>query len=310
MELDMHFHSTHSDGSSTPDELLQRGKNMWMKYLFLTDHDKISTDFAEKAKIYWIQSCESVEISALNKQQGFSFHVTFYAQKIWEEVEKVINHTIQQKIILIQKQIEALNNVWFEIDIETFYLFCKKNGRKNDTINKFDLATFVLCDEHNTKIAYSLNNNQKIWVETFYEKFLKKNGEKFSQYGVLIDDYEVSLETCCQIKNNHSCILSLAHPNFTFRKWIEDFEKNLSHYIEIGWINAIEINTKATKLWIEAILKMKQKYGLYLTFWSDCHHLDKSNNKHGNFWEINPFLSSDFIKTEFWKYKNILGIQD
>jgi len=31
-------------------------------------------------------------------------------------------------------------------------------------------------------------------------------------------------------------------------------------------VNAIEINAKATKTWVEAILEAKEKYNLFLTF--------------------------------------------
>ncbi|RLB02401.1 MAG: PHP domain-containing protein, partial [Deltaproteobacteria bacterium] len=65
--IDLHTHSTASDGSFTPTELINYAKNKGIEVLALTDHDTISgiseaIEAAEKAGIDFVPG---VEISAL-----------------------------------------------------------------------------------------------------------------------------------------------------------------------------------------------------------------------------------------------------
>ena len=50
--------------------------------------------------------------------------------------------------------------------------------------------------------------------------------------------------------------------------------------MQYAGLNAIEINTCATKEWVDAILEAKNKYGLYLTFGSDFHKENHVDGKH------------------------------
>jgi hypothetical protein len=140
-------------------------------------------------------------------------------------------------------------------------------------------------------------------------KFLKEWWERYADFWIRVHDYERSLQDCKLFREQSNAILSIAHPNFTFKKWwIDEFNDVLPHYIEHGGVNAIEINAKATKEWVDAIIEAKNKYNLFLTFWSDCHRVWKPDSKHGDFWDINPFISSDFVTESFWEYSGILGV--
>ena len=102
----------------------------------------------------------------------------------------------------------------------------------------------------------------------FYNRALKRTGDLYREYGVEIEEYEPELKTISEIVENNG-ILSIAHPNFTFaRTGARGFEKLYEGvYREIG-IKAMEINTRATKRWVDIILQIKEKYGdeLQLTF--------------------------------------------
>jgi hypothetical protein len=45
----------------------------------------------------------------------------------------------------------------------------------------------------------------------------------------------------------------------------EEFRERIAYYMDCG-INAIEINAKATKSWVELILEYKERYQYILTF--------------------------------------------
>lgn len=303
MNLDMHFHSNLSDWKQSIDEIVLKAKDLWLQYAFLTDHDRISSQFVTKARGLWIKTWESVEISTLNKQDDFSLHLTYYAWEISQKVSLILENTINQRIDLIKKQIDFFRKIWFEININDFYKYCLSLWRKKDSINKYDLTVFLFLSPKNRKLATKING-WKITMLDFYMKYLKKWWEKFSEYWVLIPDYEPTLEQIKDLWKADNAIISIAHPNFTFKKWISEFKEKLPHYVKTWWINAIEINSKATTDWVEAILEAKDEFWLFLTFWSDNHWIWKTDNKHWDFWELNPILNGEFVTKELKRYIN------
>lgn len=307
MKLDMHFHSTSSDGLLTKEQLILKAKAKNLDFIALTDHDVVSYDFRELAQEKSIQSCQSVEISAFNKRDDKSLHLTLYANQISKNISDILSWVISKKMKLIEKQIKYFAEIGFNIDINDFYDYFKNMSRNPDTLNKFDIVFYMFLDERNKSLAMELNDWQSISVEGFYQKFLKKWWEKFSQYAVQVDQYEVWLDICKKEVESSNWILAIPHPHTTFRKWwINEFKKVLPYYIESAWVNAIEINTFATKSWMETILEAKDKYSLYLTFWSDFHKENHNDNKHWDLWQLNPMLSEEFVKNCFMEYKDKL----
>ncbi|MDD3302735.1 MAG: PHP domain-containing protein [Candidatus Gracilibacteria bacterium] len=307
MNIDMHFHSNISDGKNSTDEHIKIAKEKQISFLALTDHDKVvPTSFKEECKKNGIDTCDSVEISARNTQINKSLHLTLYAEKISDKTRGILSNTIDNKIILIQKQIEFLNQKGFIIDYDDFLKYSFKKGKKVDALNKFDIARYVYLSEHNKNFIKYLNSGIELSVNDFYKRFLKREGDMYSEYGYEIEEYEPDLEICKQIKSECNGILSIAHPNVTFKGGIQEFYTNLPQYIIEGGINAIEINSKATRDWVEAILKAKDKYGLFVTFGSDNHKIGNSDERHGNFGEQNPNLDNKQIEDFSNAYKGHL----
>lgn len=306
MKIDMHFHSTESDGRTTKEELLTSAKNKWLDFIALTDHDIVSYWFREEAKKLWISSCQSVEISAYNKAHDKSLHIALYAWEIWKDINGVLENIPKSKALLIEKQIEHLQKLWFYIIPELFYSETCSSWRKISSINKSDLAYFLFKNQHNRDLANQISWRKIHDSEDFYQSFFKRGWEYFDVTSVRIKDYEPHIEDCKSFKEKTDWILSLVHPNVTFKRgWIEEFKKVLPHYIEVGWINAIEINAQATKDWVIAIMEAKSHYWLYITLWSDNHEIWISDRSHWNFWEINTHVNNKaLISSLFSKYRD------
>ena len=191
--------------------------------------------------------------------------------------------------------------------MQDFYLFYFKKWRKKEALNKYDIVYYLFQDDILRKKCFEINWWIKIELEDFYQKFFKKTWEKFKDYWVSIKDYEPSIEECKIFKEKTNGILAIAHPNITFKKWwIDEFLKVLPHYIQVWWINAIEINAMASKDWVWVILEVKKKYNLFLTFWSDNHKIWYSDYKHWDFWDLNPFITKKDIEKFFLEYKDMI----
>ncbi len=305
-KIDMHFHSTHSDGRNTEEELLQHAQTKKVEFLALTDHDNISSGFREKAAKYGIHSCESVEISARNYQDEKSLHLTCYTKHFSHDVHAILNNVREAKKGNLETQIIALQQSGFQITMQELYDFWKSCNRNISALNKYDIASILYHSKINKQHWIQLNNGIDLWLNDFYLRYFKREGEQFSVFWVLVPEYEPSLEVCKHIQQTHDAILSIAHPNFTFKKWVDEFISSLPTYIENAWVNALEINSKASKLWIESIIKEAKKHNLYITFWSDNHKIWSPDNKHGDFTELNPHITESFITQEFDKYRDFI----
>lgn len=302
--IEMHCHTIRSDWLQTIDERLREASERGIDFLAITDHDVVIRESVVRWKQYNVQSCESVEISTINIQHDKSLHMTLYAKSVNRDIDVILNNTLASKVLLIQKQIEYLNQKWFSIDLEKFYTFACVWWRKKTALNKFDIARFIFSDFKQLVVVKQIEWD--IDIITFFNSYFKTSGDKFGEFWIKIPDYEPTIEECKIFKEKSHGILALPHSNFTFKGGIEEFEQQLPHYIETGWINALEINCRATQEWVNVIIKAKNKYGLYITFWSDCHKTGNSDEKHGELWEKNPNLSWDFITKSFSEYKHLL----
>ena len=63
--IDLHMHSTYSDGSQSPEQLLLEAKELGLSAIALTDHDTIDgiQEFMELGEKYGIRTNPGVEIS-------------------------------------------------------------------------------------------------------------------------------------------------------------------------------------------------------------------------------------------------------
>lgn len=303
MKIDMHFHSIRSDWKNTPEDMIQDAKKKNLDFIALTDHDVVSdNEFVELAKSNWINSTKSVEVSAYNIEDDRSIHLTAYSNMFKDDIEKVLKISRDWHMILIDEQIKQLNKNWFNIDQDEMFEYYKKWWTNIDNLNKFNIAEYLFTSEENLKLIKSITWNDMKLVD-FYLQFLKSWWKFNEKYWVKVPNYEVPVSDIWDIVKKVDGILSIAHPNYTFKKWVSEFENALPIYID-KWVNAVEINWFATVEWIDVILKAKNKYDLFITFGSDCHKLWYEDDKHKKLWFINPNFNSDYIKELFDEYSD------
>lgn len=290
VRFDMHFHSTRSDGHNTPDEILDVAQESWLQLITLLDHDIVSSqNFIDWAKKRWIDSLYSSELSVRKRNGKGSMHFWYYSTDASEKVETILEKTREGSVMMLEAQIEKLQSIWFDLTVEDFYVFLGNQGQNKYSWNKYILATFLFQKPYNQQIAENI-----LWRKTnvldFYLSKLKARDS--TDMNVSIPEYEPSLEVLSEIAEYKNTLISIAHPNFTFQGWIKDFEKKAPGLIEL-WVGAIEINTKATPDWIDSINKICREFGILRTMWSDNHKIWFSDNKHGNFWELNPYICNE-----------------
>lgn len=313
MKIDMHCHTVRSDGTGSPEYVIEAAKEREIDFLCITDHDKASTDIVDMIQAAGIWTVPSVEISSQNsKNDERSMHVTHYTDMISEDIGVIIENTREQKTQLIQLQLYHLQEKGFFVDIEEFYKFAMQWWRQRAGISKYDIARYIASRKENfTKLCSLWCDNDMKLHRGFYNLCLKRSGRYYQEYGVEIEEYEPELEKLLEIVQDTWGILSIAHPNFTFaRAWVRGFVQLYEEVYRPLGITAIEINTRATKKWVDAILALKDKYGdgLQITFGSDCHQIGKPDDKHGDLGFENWSVWEDIIISEMKNFRAQIGL--
>ena len=296
--FDLHFHSIASDWKNSEEEIIKNASYKNLKFIALTDHDVISSgDFIDKAKKSWIDSCYSTEISARDLVNKKSLHLTCYSRNFWKNIRDILENTVEKKQLLIIKQIEKLKNYWFKIDLNEFLNYFLSIWKKLETLNRFNIGQYLFLNKENIILAQKISWKIDINPQSFFEIFLKEVWEHYKEYWLKywidVPEYEPNIEICWLIAKTNDAIISIAHPNLSFKKeGLEYFKKIYPYYVE-NWINAIEINSKASTEWIETIYEFKEEYSIIITAWSDNHCIWEVDNKHSDLWELNPLLSNN-----------------
>jgi predicted metal-dependent phosphoesterase TrpH len=117
--IDLHTHSTCSDGTDTPLVLINKALSQGIKVIGLTDHDSIEGwDLAKRALRADIQLAPGAEISCLTSD-GLSVHMLgllFDGEN--PAMVKMLAETKDNRVPRALRIIELLNNAGYEITIE------------------------------------------------------------------------------------------------------------------------------------------------------------------------------------------------
>lgn len=315
--IEMHCHSTRSDGKNTPAEVIAEAQRLNLDFLALTDHDVVSPqDFQESLRQSWIETCDSTEVSARNYDIWKSLHLTSYAKIFHESLHEVLKNSRNGKKSMRDGQLEKLiHEFGFKGSKAGFEAFMQtKLGREIDTSNKYDMSHYLMSYSENKEkaiqILWDLLKDNDV-VLHFYLECLKREWAFYDTYGHEVEEYEPSVEqTVREVSEKSWWLVSLAHPNVTFwgnKGWIPEFERTLPDYVK-KWVRGVEINSIASWDWVQAVLKARQKYDLILTFGSDCHNIWKTDQKHSTIWRINPFVENKVLKDNFGNFKEKIWI--
>lgn len=315
----MHCHSTRSDGKNAPQEVILEAQRKNLDFLALTDHDIISSSgFQSDLRRSWIETCDSVEVSARNYELWKSLHLVSYAKTFSSSLHDILDSTRTGKVKMYHGQIKKLVMKGFVWSIQGFENYMQeKHQRWLRSANKWFLAHYLFKNSDNKEkmkeALWDLLWESKDVVWLFYSECLKREWRLYEIYWYESEEYEPSVEqTVQEIVQKSQGIVSLAHPNVTFspnKGGINEFLKTIKNYVD-QWVNAIEINTQANSEWVQAILYTQQKYNLLLTFGSDCHLIgyDGSDEKHASIGDQNPHVPWELRDRNFEIFKEIVWL--
>ncbi|MEG1003076.1 PHP domain-containing protein [Clostridium sp.] len=241
---DLHIHSTFSDGNLTPEQILEEARQKGLKYISITDHDSIDSQYITKQTHCDIDIISGIELST--EINEFEIHILGYFINI--EDEKLIN-TVS---ILKRARINRVKNIINKLKDEGIDLSFEDIISGNSSVGRAHIANAIVKKgyEDNFKVAFS---KYLIKGKKAYEK-----GEKLSYKEAL-----KVIEDC-------NGIAVLAHPGKIYKSMeVERIIKELKCY----GLKGLEVyHPSHTKEQINLFYNLSKKYKLLITGGSDFHY--------------------------------------
>jgi len=214
--IDLHIHSTASDGSLTPLEILSLAREIGLKAISITDHDTIDgvLEILKQPPCTCLEFITGVEISC-EPPPGFkelgSIHLLGYGFSVYDKnLNAILNSAKAARIERNPKIIEKLNLLGFTISMGQV-----QNRFGADQTGRPHIAELM------KELGY---------VETFDEAFDKYLGKGRPAY---VEKYKISCEEAVKAVLGAGGIPVLAHPgllSFIKSDQLEDFIDTLIQY--------------------------------------------------------------------------------
>lgn len=256
--VDLHTHSTASDGTFSPAELIRKAKDEGLFAVALTDHDTLNgldeaAAEAEKCRIIFIKG---IEIS-VNWQPGELHLLGLDLQKKSDVLDNLLKELQVERINRGIRIAEKLNKAGFDITYEKI-----KEFAHTDSIGRPHFA------------AYMVSRKMVKNVQTAFDKFFAKGRPFFEE------KQSANFDEAIYAVKSAGGIPVLAHPMSLYLSWknlpaaILDFQKRGLTGIE-AWNSSMKYND------CKRLEKFAEEAGLLTTAGSDFHGIVRKDRRLG-----------------------------
>ncbi len=119
--IDLHTHSTFSDGTLTPTQLLRAGEQAGLTAMALTDHNSVAglPEFMEAAKNSTLHAIAGTEFST--EYRGIELHILglYIPAEAYEDVNRILDGFLQRKEQSNIDLVHALRRAGIALDYDT-----------------------------------------------------------------------------------------------------------------------------------------------------------------------------------------------
>jgi 3',5'-nucleoside bisphosphate phosphatase len=254
VRIDLHIHSTSSDGTLTPQEILTQAQNLQLGAIAITDHDTL--DGSKDALLIGIppsvKFLTGVEISSEpppSFSSAGSFHILGYAVDV---DHPQLNHTLSMLRDSRKRRnpqiLKLLSRLGIEIALDEV-----RNLAGNSQLGRPHIAQLMV------KKGYVPS------IDAAFDEYLG-NGKP-----AYVDRFRFECEDTIKAILNAGGIPVLAHPFLLGIKENDIFENMIAKLTEMG-LKGIEVYyPEHTKNFIEYCSRMASHYNLLMTGGTDFH---------------------------------------
>ncbi len=203
MKIDLHMHTTYSDGAFSPTELLLKAKEVGLDVISITDHDSVNglKEAISVGKEIGIEVIPGLEISTdLDEKE---IHLLAYFIEIDnDELQKYLSFFRDERLHRAKRIVQKLRNLGFSITIDDVI-----DHAQNSAIGR-------------PHIAYAMVNLGLI--NNYYEAFEKYIGD----YGPAFErKIHVSPQSATKLISDAGGLSFIAHPGYMKESILTDLIK-------------------------------------------------------------------------------------
>jgi predicted metal-dependent phosphoesterase TrpH len=247
--IDMHIHTSWSDGVFSPKEVVEYALNMKLAAISITDHD--SVDGIDEALNCSLQS--SIEIIP-----GIELSSEIESESGKSEIH-ILGYYIDYKSESLKKFLDIFKKARYDRAVKIFEIL-KKNGvelKNADFIN--NIGNKAIGRLH---FAKALIEEEFVGsVQEAFQKYLSKDKPAY------VPKYSISVKEAIKLVLDSAGIPVMAHPYYV-------------HYTDINLFNSlIEYGLMGIEAWhikhsenvVKRFIDIAKKFSLLVTGGSDCH---------------------------------------
>jgi predicted metal-dependent phosphoesterase TrpH len=244
---DLHLHTFFSDGTYSPEELVEQAQRQQLEALALTDHDTIEgcEPTAAACKTARIEFIAGTELTA--EQDGHEIHILGYGIDLHNahflrEIGKF--QAVRQN--RIREMVQRLNQLNVPLKTEEVFALanCRAPGRPHVARALVQAGLVDSLDEA-------------------FERFLKKNRPAW------VPKFKMSAADATALIHQAGGVAVMAHPG------LNRSDEVIPRMVEAG-LDGIEcFHTKHSTAMAEHYLQIAERFQLLVTGGSDCHGLSK-----------------------------------
>ena len=258
--LDLHMHTTYSDGLLSVDDVVQRCHDRGLQTIAITDHDSI--DHIEPTirlgSDRGMTVIPGTELSVSHNGKGLhllGYHIDHTSADLKEELSKQIAARRDRILKMAQK----LSDIGWAVDTSEI-------EGKAGSVGRPLLAQIVFEDDRNRERC------KKEEIETFsafLDRYLTTGAPAY------VDRYRTTMQRGIEIIHKAGGVAVWAHPAWNTRKAPETLEPILHDLVQLG-LDGLEVFYGAyTREDTEKLFALSQAYGLIQTAGSDFHELGR-----------------------------------
>jgi predicted metal-dependent phosphoesterase TrpH len=255
LKADFHIHTTSSDGTLSPKEVIQRAYKNNVKYLSITDHDTLTglTEAIEESLKYDITLIPGIELSTQHNNEsihilGFFKDDNFKNEEFIKELIKIKNHRIIRAENITNKLKEEFN-------IEINFHKIRKDAQ--DTIARPHIAREII------------NSGYPYTHDEIFNKFIGKGCKAY------VPTLKLSTSDGVKLLRKYNALVFLAHPKFILNT-------NIDEFLDMNFDGLESIYYQNTQAENQHFLKLANEHNLLVSCGSDFHGNLKTDTRHGD----------------------------
>jgi len=252
--VDLHIHTTASDGVMSPSEIVRHGKTKGLQAIAITDHDTIEglEEGLSEGERIGFEVIPGIEISAVHSP-GSMHLLGYFLDNHHPHINERLGYLQKARAERNPKIVEKLNQLGIEL---TYEEVLKASG--GGQVGRPHFARVLL---------------EKKYVRSFQEafnRFLKKGAPAY------VEKIRFTAKEALHFINDAKGVAVLAHPKTLNLDGYSELENLLRQLIDEGLQGIETYYPEHSALEVAQYKTLAERYGLLMTGGTDYHGIEKN----------------------------------